>query len=431
MKRTVWIAVLLCALPACAALAQQIVLSTYAGGSKSDVLTGAAVLPDGAIVIGGTVDAGRGGNKGEKLEGGQGIVSILSKSGPLVAQQKFPGTINDLDADAQGNIYVTGSTGSAKLDKSLKKPLWSSNVGGAEARIAPGPDGSAVILSGKQITLIDARGKTTGNFSVSGQYLNDVACEPKLRLIFVCGFDNKHGTPPGQKNYPVQVAFVRAYDFSGKQAWGAYGWGGQNVADLQLMADTRAYRIALGGDGKLYVAGESAGGNTMWARSSLDLKQNAGLAKGDAFQNAYNTRANHITAVVRLDPKTGQSEAGTLLLARLGNGRGNTIRPRAIAADAKGNVYVGGASAFSPPKTPGSFGREGGGAYFVIFDANFKRLYATTLAGDGTTQAIAAGQGSIIAVGDCKKELATHKPLKAEGDDNGDGFTVLLSTGAK
>jgi hypothetical protein len=400
-------------------------LATFAGGPQADLLNSCAVLPDGSVVVGGIIDATRG--EKDKLDGGHGLIQVLTKTGKPGPQQKLPAPVGDLDADAQGTIFVVGAKGSAAFDASLKKTLWSSPVGGSDARICPGFDGGAVVLASKQVSLIDAKGKTTGGFSVGGGYVNDVACDPKQKAIFICGFDNKRGTPPGQKNYPVQVAFVRAYDLAGKQLWGAYGWGGQAVADLQLMADTRAYRLALGGDGKLYVAGESAGGNTMWMRSSLDLKQNAPFAKGDAFQNAYNTRANHITAVVRLDPKTGQCDGGTLLLARLKDNKGNTIRPRAIAADAKGNVYVGGTSAFAPPKSPGSFGREGGGAYFTVFDTAFKRLYATTLAGGGTTQALAVGHGSLVAVGDCKTEFTTHKPLKAEGDANGDGFAVLFS----
>jgi len=214
--------------------------------------------------------------------------------------------------------------------------------------------------------------------------------------------------------------------FDGKPAWQAYGWAGQQVADLHLMADTRAYRLCAVG-GKLYVAGESAGGNTIWTRGSLDLAAKDHFVTGDAFQHAYNTSANHITALARLDAKTGRSEAATLLLARLSSGKGNTIRPRAVAADAEGNVYVGGASAFSPPKSPGSYGREGGGAYFVVFDARFQRRHATTLAGGGTTRAITVGPRGVVAVGDCSTEFQPVKPLKAEGDAQGDGFVVWFS----
>lgn len=416
-----------CALWAYPGSAQQIVLSTYVGGPKADALTGAAVRPDGSVVVGGYTGAAHSPDKGEKLEGGQRLIRVFGPSGKVLAQETLPGRINDLDADQGGEIYVTGSGGSMKLDSSLKT-LWTSDVGGEGARIRHGPKGGAVVLTQKRICVLTAAGKVAGEFPVSGGYVEDVACDVKLGLIFVCGFDNKRGTPPRQRNYPVQVAFVRAYDLGGKQAWAAYGWKGQDVADLELMADTRGYRLALGRDGKLYLGGESAGGNTMWMRSSLDLKQPVNQVKGDQFQNAYNTSANHISAVVRLDPKTGASEMATLLLARLASkgNKGNTLRMRAIAADEQGNVYVGGPSAFSPPKSPGSFGREGGGAYLVAFDKSFRRTYATTLAGDGATNAVAVGYGSLVAVGECKTELATYNPLKAAGDAEGDGFAALF-----
>ena len=39
---------------------------------------------------------------------------------------------------------------------------------------------------------------------------------------------------------------------------------------------------------------------------------------------------------------------------------------------------------------------------------------------------MAAGHGSLVAVGECKTELATYNPLKATGDAEGDGFLTLF-----
>lgn len=409
------------------AAAAEAVVSSYWGGSKHDELRAVAVLPSGVVAAGGLADATVTGDKNKKVEGGEGRIAFWSVDGKHIADQPCEIVPSDMDCDLKGRLLVAGRGGVFCWDAAGKAKRWQAAVGGDDARVCAGPDGGAVVLANKRVSILDAAGNSVGEFNVAGGFVNDVACDPTSQTVFVVGFDNKHGTPPGQKRYPVQVAFVRAYDLRGEQRWQAYAWGGQDVADRQLMADTRAYRIVWGDDGKLYVAGESAGGNTIWLRSSRNLDETLPMPKFDAFQHAYNTAANHITAVVRIDPKSGASEAATLLLARLGNGKGNTIRPRAIAADAQGNVYVGGASAFSPPKTPDSFGREGGGAFLVVFDSQFRRTYATTLAGSATVQAVAVRSGVLAVVGQVEgNELVTAKPAKSGGDDQGDGFLTIL-----
>lgn len=427
MRTSCSIAWMIALVPACPLPAQQAKLGTYVGGAKADALTAAAVLPDGSVVVGGIVDAPAGAEKrGQLPGGGSGLLVAYDKEGKAVAERRLAQAVSDLDVGADGSVYAAGAFGSMKLDASLAKTLWAGATGDERSRICPGPDGGAVVLSKGQVVVLGARGAVRATLPVGGI---DVAWHPAEKLIVVVGFRNKSGTPPGQRRYPVQVAYARAYDLGGKNVWTAYDWKGQQVADLHLMADTRAYRVAVGADGKLYVAGESAGGNSMWMRSSLDLGQPVDFVKDGPFQHAYNTGANHITAVVRLDAKTGRAEIATLLLSRSGRGRGANYRPRALAADRRGNVYLGGFTDDCPPKTKGSFGREGAGAYLLILDKHLKRLYATTLAAEGTTWGVAVGGGTIAAVGDCRGEdaLPVLKPHKAKGDAPGDGFAVLLA----
>jgi hypothetical protein len=411
----------------------QVVLSSYLGGPGDDTMTGAAVLSDGTIVVAGTMpDAEL--KPSERIPGqegrGDGFLLRLSADGKKVLSvTRLDGAIGDLDADAEGNVYVTGAFGSAKLNGRTGRRVWQSNVGGEGARIVAGPKGCAAILSEKRIMLVEADGSATKTWLVEADHVNDIACDTQNNLIFVTGFHNRWGTPPGQKDYPVQVAFVYAFDYNGKKVWAAYDWKGQEAADLHLMADTRGYRLFVGADGKLYVAGESAGGNTIWSRRSQDLKTELPLAKGDKYQVPFNTAANHITFVGRLDPKTGNTEAGTMLLARLSNNRGNTIRPRALAADESGRVYVGGASASYPPMSPNASGGdfEGGGAFFCVFDRDFKRLYATKLC-SGTTAAIGVGERIVVAVGDGSANLKTVNPLQAEAaGGKSDGWLVVFA----
>ena len=410
----------------------QVVLSSYLGGPGDDRLTGVGVLSDGSIVLAGTLPGSDlpAADRVPAQEGrGDGILLRLDADGKkLLPVIRFEMSLEDLDVDAEDNVYITGGFGSAKLNVRSGKHVWQSKLGGQGARIAAGLQGGSAVLSQKTITLLNPDGTAERSWQVDASHVTDVACDAKSNLVFATGFHNRRGTPPGQKNYPVQVAFVYAFDSDGKRVWTAYDWKGQEVADIQLMADTRGYRLAIGQNGKLYVAGESAGGNTMWSRKSQDLKSELPLAKGDKYQVAFNTAANHITFVGRLDPKTGNAEAGTMLLARLSSNRGNTIRPRALAADSSGRVYVGGGSASYPPVSQSAFGGkfEGGGAFFCVFDHAFTRLYATKLC-SGTTLSIAVGAKAVIAVGDGKGNLETVNPLQAEPAGGGsDGWVVVF-----
>ena len=159
---------------------QEVVLSTYVGGAKTDALLGAAVLPDGSAVVGGMVDAARGGDKNDKLEGGQGLVQVLSKAGEFVAERRYPAAVNDLATDSEGNVYLTGAMGTIKLDSSLHKTIWESKVGSAQARVCPGPQGGAVVLADRRVTLLDGTGNVARSFPISGGFVEDVAFHPKL-----------------------------------------------------------------------------------------------------------------------------------------------------------------------------------------------------------------------------------------------------------
>ncbi len=385
------------------------VFSTWLGGAEDDGLVGVVVLTDGTILVAGNAeDTGA-------------LIRLTADGQKVLSRRRTEGPVTDLDRDAAGRVLAAGAFGVVQLSPDAREILWHNPTGGPDARVAPGPGGGAVVLAAKTVTVVAADGRTAASWKVPGGYVEDVACDPAAGRIFVAGFDNKRG-----RKYPVQVAFVYAYDAEGRCLWKAYGWGGKEVDDRGLMADTRGYRLALGADGRLYVAGESAGGNTMWTRQSLDLDERAPLVEGDKYQRPFNTRANHITFVGRLDPATGRCEGGTMLLARLSSGRGNTIRPRALAADAEGTVYVGGASAWGAPVSEGAFGRgEPSGAWFCVFGKAFARRFATTLC-DGRTTAVALGPEVVVLVGEGKGGLPTVRPFQRALGGGVDGWIVVL-----
>jgi hypothetical protein len=412
------------AVPAPAA-GPRVILSTWLGGPGADALTSAIIMLDGASLVGGTVAVDQ-----LKLlqppraiagSGDGAIIRISPTENEILAIVRFIGAVADLDIDADGSNYITGGFGTTRI--SVRGQLvWTNSVGDKDSRVAAGPGGGAFVIAGNKLIPINSRGHADEAWDIPGASLNDVAWDPQTRRVFVTGFVNKKGHKEN-----VQVAFVYAYEANGKQAWKAYGWSGVEVDDEGLRADTRGYRLAMGpADRKLYLAGESAGGNSIWTRQSQDLKAKADLAKGDRYQQASNTAANPITFIGRLDAMTGKSEGGTMLLGRLPDDKASTMRPRALAVDGDGRIYVGGTAASGAPISEGAFGgRSEGGAFLVIFDASFKRVYATTLC-DGQTNAIAVAPSYVVAVGEGKGGLVAERPLQAQPGGDTDGWVVML-----
>lgn len=172
-----------------------------------------------------------------------------------------------------------------------------------------------------------ATGNLLGTLTLADSAVNDVAVDGRGQRVFVTGFAQRDGGPCSQ----LQVAWVRAYRYDGSPLWKAYDWThAQAAAANSSCADTRGVRLALGRDGGLYFAGESAGGNSIFRFSPQDLASPAPNVKSDKYTDPYNTASNPITYLARLD-----------------SSRGNTLRPRALAADEAGRVYIGGIAAYA------------------------------------------------------------------------------------
>jgi hypothetical protein len=163
----------------------------------------------------------------------------------------------------------------------------------------------------------------------------------------------------------------------------------------------------MGRDDKLYFASTSAGGNTIFRHQPRNLAVAAPNIAYDAYTNAYNTTSNHITYFARLAPATGDVLAGQILLTRLSTSKGNTIEPRAIAADEMGSVYLGGFAAFAIANRDSLSinglpiaNYTGGDAWLMIAtpDLKSRKLWTSfTNGGKGTTFGIAV-KGAIAAV---------------------------------
>jgi hypothetical protein len=253
-------------------LRAEALLSTWMGGPGADGLTSAAFLSDGRLVIGGTLA------DGNEAKGVLAIIDVAArKTGKI---QRLPEGVSDLMVNGKGQIVAVGKFGLAVADANLSRVEIIGTQGHPEARITDGPQGGFITLVGQEITVHDAAGKPVHTWTGKGANILDVAFDPATNYVFTTGFNNHRGQFRG-KRWPIQVMFVHAYDLKGERAWTAYDFTGQAVLDQVLEADTRGYRLAMGPDGKLYLAGESAGGATLWHRSSTDVTQKIPFYKGD------------------------------------------------------------------------------------------------------------------------------------------------------
>lgn len=320
--------------------------ATYLGLEAGDEANAVDLTTDCAVVVGGRMS---GNNFGQAptvfLNGTSGAVLRLdSKGQEVVSLIRIGGVVNDLEVRREGGqIAVAGDFGLALLGADGNNLLWSVAGSGSASRVAVSHDGTVAALFGKTLKVYDAQGRELGSRSFGDSAVNDVALDGSSQTVFVTGFAQRDGGPCTQ----LQVAWVRAYDYSTQiLKWRAYDWThAQAAAANNSCADTRGMRVAMGRDGKLYFAGESAGGNSLYRYDSADLAQSAPNVKYDKFTDAFNTASNHITYFARFDPATGRQITGQILLSRLPDNKGNTLRPRAITADEAGRVYVAGLAA--------------------------------------------------------------------------------------
>jgi len=399
--------------------------ATYLGGPVDDGAGGVAIADDGTIWYAGS----RGGDDlgataTVLMGGGDGVVMHLSPDGrELLSLTRIGSHVSDV-AVVPGSdaIAVAGDFGVAVLEADATTVAWSAQPGGAPSKVAAGSDGRVAVVHGGSMALYDAAGQLSADVSVGGSAVNDVVVHDASGLAIVTGFKQDDGPPCTQ----LQIPFIRAHAWDGALAWTAYDWNKDEVGAVDECADSRGMALAIGGDGMLYYAGESHGGNTVHRRVPSDLSQMAEVVKSDMYNDPYNLNgAAPITFYGRMDPATGALEVGQFLVTRLSDGKGNAVRPQAIAADAAGNVFVAGATACcieqGTAKTVNgepamSEGYQGGGFVLVVASDFSQRLSWTTFRGQtGNGEAgvsLAAGANVAVAFHQALEDATTsEQPL--------------------
>ena len=427
------------------------VASPLGGSGTADRVVGSVVQPDGTIVLAALIsDAAPGGLTPILLNGAtettSGALVRLSANGQQVLSvTRIAADLWDLDRDGFGRLYVAcGAGGLLVLDSQATAVLWSAT--GSAQRVAAGSDGTSAVLGGAYgswggapnargtITVRSAEGVQLGSFTGHGGSSHrtyDIAMDSGTQRVFACGFQQSSGTPSyGGSNVPVQVAYVKATNYSGTQLWRAYDWAGSQVdypqstedpaLHLSSMADTRGCRLCVGPDGAVYVAFMAAGGDHIIRYHPQVFKQWVVKQNTiDKYHYFANSRSEHKLIVGVYHQDDGNvlrwQEYCARLNPELALGQTNTFRVDRgnIAVDLQGRIYLAGWSASGGPDgvneklglpytfnpIPVQVGVYGGGPTLMVMSNNMnQRLYvgrhgtgAATTGERGETYALAVG----------------------------------------
>jgi len=322
-----------------------------------------------------------------------GIVLLMSGDGQkILSSLRLPAEILDMAMDGNENIYAASADSQIlRISPSVDQISRKVDVGSAIRRLDAGKDGHcAVLLSDRQIAVIDPDGKVISKFANGG---TDVCLDSESRTVIYGGFRNAHAHD-GVRNWPVQICYIRGADYQGNEKWRNYDWSTDRNSERFLnrsgnnMADTRTYRLSIGHDGQLYAAFETAGGNHLFNFNPTNIMEKATVVGGDQWHQFYNSKMEHKTVFAKFDPASGRLHQVQQFCGRNPNGSANSVfvRDGEITASEAGHVFVSGQAAAAIPVKPEPFSTEErrGGPFVLGMTADFKqRLVCTRVQGTG------------------------------------------------
>lgn len=424
--------------------------ATFLGGSAADSVSAVDISPSGEVIVAGTfpVYAPEGITPVVLAGGGSGaLLRLNSTGGKVLGVSRLGAKINDLEIGASGAIVVCGDFGVAQLTAGASEVLWQSNPGEGK-RCAVGSDGTVAMLANNNIYTYDARGNDLHVWPVGGSGQADIAVDGASETVIAAGYTQKDVA--GACSGTLKSPYVRAWDYMGETRWKNYDWSAEQANSAAQCADSEMLRTSIGRDGKLYLAGTTDGGNTVFARDpkNIDLALGSRQVKTDKYNDPYGlSGAIKFTWYGRYSPITGQLELGQFLLTRNDgkNNQGNSIDPRAITAATDGTMYVVGSAYYRMANRDaqsiagtlvGDY--EGGEAYLLVVSADMKtRLHWTPFAGPkpnkgggSPANAIAVrGQTAALGIsfnpGSGGRNLIINQALQPQPAGNTEGYVVV------
>ncbi len=414
--------------------------ATYLGGSSADEINAVDFNTSAELLLAGKMPGyNPGGTLPTVLPGGtDGFILRLNSAGTsIVSLTRIGSVVQDLEAGSAGTL-ACGDFGVALLTSDLTSITWSESTRDY-SRCALGSDGFAAAVSGSKVYVFNATGAAQGTVNLNGRSVADVAVHSTTGTVVVTGYT--------QAASNLQVPFLRGYQYNGTHKWTSYDQSASAVFGQNLGADSRGKRVSIGRDDRLYFAGYTDGGNTIFQRNPKNISQGAALVSTDQYDTPYNiSGAKALAWYGRFNAANGNLELGAFLLTRLSDGKGNSIAIESITADENGVVYAAGEAYASLEArstrqvaltTVGNY--EGGESFVFVVSPNFaKRLYWSPFAapdksaGGSPMRAIAVRGGAVAAGGiftitGGRETIRVNALQSAKGGGASDGYAVTWS----
>ncbi len=268
-------------------------------------------------------------------------------------------SIYDFDSQNYGEMrqVVTGSFGVAVMDSSGRL-LWAKPI----ANPLRTPIKADINNTGWVATLHQAGAfnhviqlfNPAGTLMASTTTAKDRAYDITIKgdTIFIVGEFNTSGVCS-----VVRIPYMFVYKYNGTSLTSLYSlWNFSNGDMAGDCADAMLYKVDVGLNNRVYVAGHTAGGNTVfrWDGTVNEVTfggqpPNTLIGTGDYYTNVQNTRDENKLYFGVIDEANRRIEKGQIVIPRLPTGAGNTvdISEGNIKADRDGRLYISGRSFYA------------------------------------------------------------------------------------
>jgi len=375
-------------------------IAGYLGSAQNDELVAAQLTFMGHLVLAANLPASVGAPETTLPGGGYGALVRMTGDGRSVHSiTRVASSLQHAAWAADGSAVACGPDGITVLEPDFVTVRWHKSIGAiSRCSIASNGQIAALRPSDNKLLLYSPTGSAVVTITISGTAAADVVIDSSLGLVFVAGYT--------QAASDLKVPFLRAHSTSnGNLVWQLYNFTAAAVKAAGLGADSTGNRLALGADGKLYFAGFTDGGNSVFSRDPMNLSRqltSSELIKFDEYNNPFNiSGAKSLAWYARFEPSNGALLLSQWLLSRASNGTGNSISIEGLAAAADGTLIVVGQTycCIQGRSNMQLFGQtlgnyEAGEPFILLVKPDFsQRLLWTALAAPGAT----AGSSPAIA----------------------------------